>query len=122
MEDMSWFYANIDCFVLPSRNETFGLVYIEAMSCGKPAIACRAAGPLDIIADGKTGYLAEMSNYRDLAAKMENYRSRETIASHGRAARQRVLNLFSKSAMTRQHQELYLKLTGADCAPRRSPA
>jgi glycosyltransferase involved in cell wall biosynthesis len=111
IDDMPKFYSNIDCFVLPSRNETFGYVYVEAMSCGKPAIACRAAGPLDIIKDGETGYFVEMSNYSDLAGKMEKYlKSKQTLTVHGGAARERVLHLFSKKVMARRHQELYLDM------------
>lgn len=111
IDDMPKFYSNIDCFVLPSRNETFGYVYVEAMSCGKPVIACRAAGPLDIIKDKETGYLVEMSNYSDLAEKMGNYlKSKLTITTHGIASRERVLHLFSKKVMARQHQALYLDM------------
>lgn len=111
IDDMPKFYSNIDCFVLPSRNETFGYVYVEAMSCAKPVIACRAAGPLDIIKEGETGYFVEMSNYSDLAEKMQKYlKSKPTITAHGNAARERVLHLFSKEVMARQHQALYLSM------------
>ena len=52
-----------------------------------------------------------MSNYSDLAEKMENYlKLKSTITLHGDAARERVLGLFSKKIMARQHQELYLSL------------
>ncbi len=44
-------------FVLPSRNEGLGCVYLEAMACGKPVIACRGQGIDEIIEHGKNGWL-----------------------------------------------------------------
>ena len=42
-------FHNSDFFVLPSRNETFGVVYIEALACGLPVIATDCGGPSDIV-------------------------------------------------------------------------
>src|SRR5262249_24214759 len=52
-------YANADCFCLPSVQEGFGIVFLEAMSAGLPVVACRAAAIPDVVLDGKTGVLAE---------------------------------------------------------------
>lgn len=49
-------YAGADVFVFPSRTDTFGLVIIEALSCGTPVAAYPVPGPIDIVQDG-TGAL-----------------------------------------------------------------
>lgn len=42
-------YAAADVFVFPSRNETFGLVMLEAMACGTPVAAYPVDGPLEVV-------------------------------------------------------------------------
>ena len=42
-------YASADVFVFPSRNETFGLVMLEAMACGTPVAAYPVDGPLQVM-------------------------------------------------------------------------
>ncbi|MFC0329347.1 glycosyltransferase family 4 protein [Paenibacillus sepulcri] len=56
-----WFLS-ADVAVVPSGNrEAFGLVNVEAMSCGLPVVATRAGGIKEIIEDGVTGFLVEPS-------------------------------------------------------------
>ncbi|MDP3784205.1 MAG: glycosyltransferase family 1 protein, partial [Sphingopyxis sp.] len=51
-ETLATAYAGADVFVFPSRTDTFGLVVIEALSCGTPVAAFPVPGPGDIIRDG----------------------------------------------------------------------
>ena len=53
------YYANAEVFVFPSQWETFGIVMIEAMACGTPVAAFPVQGPMDVVDQGKTGYMNE---------------------------------------------------------------
>jgi glycosyltransferase involved in cell wall biosynthesis len=50
--------------------EPFGIVLLEAMGKGKPVIATRLGGPLEIIIEGETGYLTEPGNAEDLSDRV----------------------------------------------------
>lgn len=52
-------YASADVFVFPSRTDTFGIVLLEAMASGLPVAAYPVTGPIDLVADGTTGFLSE---------------------------------------------------------------
>lgn len=53
-EELASAYCAADCFVFPSRTDTFGLVVIEALACGLPIAAFPVGGPLDIVgAEGR---------------------------------------------------------------------
>lgn len=57
-------YAAADCFVFPSRTDTFGIVLLEAMASGLPVAAYPVMGPIDVV--GEAGALDE-----DLAAAVQ---------------------------------------------------
>ena len=61
-------FASADLFVFPSRTETLGLVLLEAMAAGCPAMAARSGGITDIIDEGVNGYLFEPNSDGDFVA------------------------------------------------------
>lgn len=63
-----------DCFVLPSSEEGFGLVIVEAMALGTPVLAFDSAGggPMGILDNGKYGLLIKDINAESLANAMVN--------------------------------------------------
>lgn len=56
-----------DCFIMISKNEIFGLVYLEAMAQGCIAIASKNEGFDGIIKDGENGFLCEAGNEKELS-------------------------------------------------------
>src|SRR3546814_20125618 len=57
-EDLAKAYAAADCFVFPSRTDTFGLVLIEALASGTPVAAYPVQGPLDVLGNDPAGALS----------------------------------------------------------------
>ena len=72
-EEVASWMNKCDIFVLPSRYETFGVVYIEALASGKPVIATFNGGAEDIINE-EVGVLVEIDNVNKLAQAMEKVR------------------------------------------------
>ena len=71
IDDVSQEYLNSSIFALTSRFEGFGLVIIEAMSCGVPVVAfsCKM-GPDEIVTNGEDGYLVSVDDVNGLANQL----------------------------------------------------
>lgn len=67
-EDLAVHYAAADCFVFPSRTDTFGLVLLEALASGLPVAAYPVPGPLDVVGGSAAGMLSEDLRAAALAA------------------------------------------------------
>jgi N-acetyl-alpha-D-glucosaminyl L-malate synthase BshA len=66
-ESVAEILACADLFLLPSATESFGLVALEAMSCGVPIIATRVGGLPEVVPEGKAGFLAEVGDVDTMA-------------------------------------------------------
>lgn len=70
--DIETKYLESSIFVLASRSEGFGMVIIEAMSCGVPVISFDCPnGPADIITNNQDGYLIKNGNVNEFAEKLK---------------------------------------------------
>jgi glycosyltransferase involved in cell wall biosynthesis len=82
---LNLWYNAADVFVLPSRMESFGLVYVEAMAAGTPSVAFRVSACPEVVFDGATGVLAEDGDADDLARGIREIL--ESDAAHGEERR-----------------------------------
>jgi len=97
-------------FVLPSRSEGLGCVYLEAMSCAKPVIACRGQGIEDVIQPPKNGCLVSPDSQEELAYSLRNFlESPEFSARAGGEARQTILNGFTLAHQAKHLTDVYFE-------------
>jgi len=95
-DELARVYAAADVFVFPSRSETFGLVMLEAMSCGTPVAAYPCDGPTEVLATGLGGVLHEDLHrgfFSALAVPRSQARERALQFSWATAASQFAANL-----------------------------
>ena len=90
--------ARADVLLLPSDDpEPFGLVVIEAFAVGRPVIASRAGGPLEVVHDGRTGWFFEPRDPDDLARVLRALTPQQ-VAAAGTEARADYLARFHPTA------------------------
>lgn len=104
-------YARSDFYVMSSRYEGFGLVLIEAMSCGLPCVSFDCPyGPADIIKTGGNGILVENGNIDKLAIAIENLiNDKEKRLKMGRQA-QEMVQKYSPDNIMKMWIELFSHL------------
>ncbi len=82
------YYKACDLFVLPSAQEGFGIVFLEAMHYKKPIIAANSGGTPEVVKDQETGMLVEYGNVEQLTAAIialcTNQPERERMGAAGR--------------------------------------
>lgn len=90
-------FNRCDVFVMPSTQEGFGIVFLEAMACSKPVVASRSGGIPEVVIHGETGLLVEPGDdnglIRDLLALRDDPELRVRL---GQAGRRRVEAQFTK--------------------------
>jgi glycosyltransferase involved in cell wall biosynthesis len=107
-------YRRCSALVAPSRYESFGLIYPEAMAHGKPVIGCAAGGIPEVVSDGVTGLLAQPGDPASLATCMARLADDAALRERlGRAGRTDFEARFSAATLARASVELYRRVIDA---------
>jgi GT2 family glycosyltransferase/glycosyltransferase involved in cell wall biosynthesis/SAM-dependent methyltransferase len=104
--------AGCDLLALPSRVESFGIVYLEAWACGKPVIGCRTGAVSSLIEDEGDGLLVTYGDAAELAAAIVRLASDEPLRRRmGEKGRAKVVDRFNWNRIAEDMLGLYRRLT-----------
>ncbi len=106
---MPAFYAQASCTLVPSREEGFGMVAAESLSCETPVIATRSGGLPDIVRDGESGML--LDSFDDAASWSAAIRAiihdPARHAAMGAIGRAQMMALVSPAAVAERYRDVY---------------
>jgi len=106
--ELPHYYAAIDVLTLPTLREGFPVTVLEAAAMGIPCVASRVTGCIDAIVSEKTGLLTKAKDPEALASAIDRYlATQELRATHGAAARARVLRLFRPERLWSAYHRVY---------------
>ena len=101
-------------FLLPSKNESFGLAALEAMSCGIPVVASRVEGIPEVVIDGEVGFLATPDDVEEMAKHTLTLLKDDALYSRmSKQARKLAVEKYSKEALATQFENLYYSMKEA---------
>jgi glycosyltransferase involved in cell wall biosynthesis len=103
VDDLQRVYDAHDLFVLPSKHEAFGMVFLEALACGLPCVTTPTGGQTDIVTSD-VGAVAQ-ADARPLARALRDVH--DDYDARQRATRDRVENAFTATQMAADYAALY---------------
>jgi glycogen synthase len=105
--------AAADVFAMPSRTDSFGIVYLEAWCYGVPVVGARAGGVPDVIDDGVNGLLAPFGDVAAIAGAIGRLLGDRALAQRlGEAGRAKVLRALTWDHIYAQVRAVYAEVAG----------
>ena len=102
-----------DLFLLPSDQESFGLVALEAMSCGVPVIATKTGGLPEVVIDGENGFLGPLGDVEFMSQKgIELLSDEDRLNMFRENCRRRAVEKFESKLIVPRYEEFYKKVIG----------
>ncbi|RXT13941.1 N-acetyl-alpha-D-glucosaminyl L-malate synthase BshA [Ammoniphilus sp. CFH 90114] len=117
-DNLACVYSLADLLLLTSEKESFGLVALEAMACGKPVIATKTGGVPEVVEEGETGYLLSIGDIEGMAEKVKLLlNSEELYARFSKQSLHRAYHMFCQEKIARQYEEIYERLVYGEVQP-----
>lgn len=95
-EELTDYFLLADVFVLPSRKEGFGIVFIEALACGLPVICGNADGSVDAIKNGALGIAVDVNDTDALSRSIQKKLSVPLTTASRKALQRQCINFFGE--------------------------
>lgn len=99
-----------DLFLIPSENESFGLAALEAMACEVPVLSSNAGGLPEVNIQGVTGYLSEIGDVEDMAARAISILADEEVLQRFRANALRQAERFDIRHILPEYEAYYQEI------------
>jgi D-inositol-3-phosphate glycosyltransferase len=109
--ELKKYYSAAEVLVMPSLYESFGLVPVEAMACGTPAIVSRIGEMRNTVQEGKNGFLFPPNNPSSLASCLEHFFSNKESLWNAEKIRQSAVKNFSWEKTAEETYALFKKLS-----------
>jgi len=113
-DEMIHCYQQCDLFILPNRTigndiEGFGMVLVEAQSCGKPVIAGDSGGTSETLVDGQTGFIIDATQPEKIVTAVLNlFSSEQNLNEMGSKGREHVIQNLDWKPLVFRAQQLFV--------------
>jgi len=111
-KDIPAHFLLADVFVLPSKKEGFGIVFIEALACGLPVICGNADGSTDAIRNGELGKAVDADNLDELETAIGNVLETSLSPQKRDSLQKKCLHYFNEDAYINNLEELLMVANG----------
>ncbi|SIS96708.1 N-acetyl-alpha-D-glucosaminyl L-malate synthase BshA [Alicyclobacillus vulcanalis] len=121
-DEVAPLFAAADLFLLPSESESFGLVALEAMSCGVPVVGSTSGGIPEVVVHGETGFLAPVGHIREMTGFACQLLLDDALyAAFSERGRERAVREFHVHQKVSEYEALYREVMQAESGDPRHP-